>query len=229
MGFISAVSAAFGHGGIWMWAILIAQIVSISIILERVFQLYVLRAKNQKTLGGKFEKLIKRGQISDVAEKANYLGFRNPIGLVVKAGAKAIIDMGGREEIQSRMDEVLLNENRKFETRIGFLSMLANVGTLLGLLGTIIGLIKAFSAVGNVDPATKATMLSQGISMAMNTTAYGLIMAIPALIMFSVLQNRANELSEDLNQGALKLFNWFSFNYDTPKTRTVRKKLASRR
>jgi biopolymer transport protein ExbB/TolQ len=67
-------------------------------------------------------------------------------------------------------------------------------------------------------------MLTEGIAMAMNTTAYGLIMAIPALIMYAVLQNRANKLSDDLNQGALRVFNWLSFNHDVKPNRTVRKR-----
>ncbi|MEO0337550.1 MAG: MotA/TolQ/ExbB proton channel family protein, partial [Pseudomonadota bacterium] len=120
-----------------------------------------------------------------------------------------------REEIQAKMDEVLLAENAKLERRTGFLAMLGNVGTLLGLLGTIVGLIGSFGSVASVNPVEKAAMLTQGISMAMNTTAYGLIMAIPALVMFAILQNRANRIAEDLNQGSLKVFNWLSFNYET--------------
>ena len=79
--------------------------------------------------------------------------------------------------------------------------MLANVGTLTGLLGTILGMIKAFSAVSQANASEKALMLSNGIATAMNTTAYGLIMAIPTLVMLAILNNRANALSEDLNQG----------------------------
>jgi biopolymer transport protein ExbB len=93
--------------------------------------------------------------------------------------------------------------------------MLGNVGTLLGLLGTIVGMIHSFAATANVSAVEKATMLSQGISTAMHATAYGLIMAIPALVMFAVLQNRAQRLSEDLNQGALRVFNWLSYNYES--------------
>jgi biopolymer transport protein ExbB/TolQ len=98
--------------------------------------------------------------------------------------------------------------------------MLGNVGTLLGLLGTIVGLIRAFGSVGAANAAEKAALLSQGVSEAMYATAYGLCMALPALIMYAVLQNRANALSEDLSKAALKLYIWLGFNYESvPSTK----------
>ena len=117
------------------------------------------------------------------------------------------------------MDEVLVQENSRLEKRTGFLATIGNVGTLLGLLGTVVGMIASFSSVASVNPVEKANLLSQGISMAMHSTAYGLIMAIPALVMFAVLQNRANTLAEDLNQAALMVFNWLSFNYEAVPNR----------
>jgi biopolymer transport protein ExbB len=104
--------------------------------------------------------------------------------------------------------------------------MLGNVATLTGLLGTITGMIRSFAAVSQANPADKAALLSAGISEAMNCTAYGLITAIPALVAYAILQNRANHLSEDLNQAALKAFNWLSYSYDpvtlraTPSAKT---------
>ena len=122
------------------------------------------------------------------------------------------MDMGGKEEIQLKMDEVLLEENSRVEKRIGFLAMFANVATLLGLLGTITGLIHSFAGIANANPAEKATILSQGISLAMNTTAYGLIVAVPALVMYAVLQNRATRLTDDLNKASLNLFIQLSYH-----------------
>jgi biopolymer transport protein ExbB/TolQ len=91
--------------------------------------------------------------------------------------------------------------------------MFANVATLLGLLGTITGLIHSFAGIANANPAEKAAILSQGISLAMNTTAYGLVVAVPALIMYAVLQNRATRLTEDLNKAALNLFIQLGYHY----------------
>ena len=206
---------AFRSGGIWMMFIMGAQIASLAIIAERVFALYIQRKPNQKELVALFERDIKSGQLDRVISQARGLGGGNPIAVVAQAGAQAAQDMGGKEEIQLRIDEVLIEEQSRLEKRTGFLAMLGNVGTLLGLLGTIVGLIRAFSSVGAASPVEKAALLSAGVSEAMYATAYGLIMALPALVMFSVLQSRSQELSEDLSKASLKIYIWLGFNYES--------------
>lgn len=214
MGLFSNISNAFNQGGIWMWVIFFAQIFSLAIIAERVIALYLRRTTSQKKLAKAFEEDIRKGNLDKVMTRAQRIDGE-AIGKAIQAGTQAAINMGGRDEIQARMDEVLLTENSNLEKRTGFLAMIGNVGTLLGLLGTILGLITSFAAVANVNPIEKATMLSNGISEAMHCTAYGLIMAIPALVMYAVLVNRANRLSEDLNQAALMIFNWLSYSYES--------------
>lgn len=223
MNFISNIINAFGHGGSVMWIIFFGQIVSLAIIAERAYALYLKRGLSNKDIAKSFEEDIKKGRLETVILKAKGLGQENPLGNVIQAGAQAALDMGGREEIQSKMDEVLLNENALLEKRTGFLAALGNIGTLAGLLGTIIGLIDSFQAVANSNPLDKATLLSQGISMAMHATAYGLIMAIPALVMYAVYQNRATSLSEDINQGSLMIYNWLSYNYEPVTKKRVNK------
>ena len=217
------LSRFFADGGIWMWPILGAQIVSVAIIFERAKTLFGARRPNQKDLSQTFEMEIKRGNLEHALIMANNMG-REPIALVAKAGIQATIDMGGREEIQARMDEVLLHENAKLDSRTGFLAMIGNVATLLGLLGTIVGLIQAFTGVASANPVEKSEILARGISEAMNATAYGLIVAIPAIVMYSILQNRANELAEDMNQGSLRIFNWLSFAHENVTTKISSKK-----
>lgn len=210
-----------------MFAILVVHIVSIAIIAERVFGLYFARSKNQKRIAQSFEEDIKRGKIEKAEGRARSLARSQPIASVILAGVQAAQNMGGREEIQAKMDEILSVENAKLERRTGFLAMLGNVGTLLGLLGTIIGLIQAFASVANRNPVEKSELLTQGVALAMNTTAYGLIMAIPALVMYAVLTNRSNQLQEDLNQAAFKAFNWLSFNYEAIPSRPTRPQKSS--
>jgi len=213
MEFFSSLGRAFFTGdAIWMWAILAAQIVSIAIILERVFALFVTRKDNQKKLVKVLSDEVRTGQLEKALKKAETLSKYQPLGTVAAAGLQAAIDMGGKEEIQIKMDEVLLEETSRVEKRIGFLAMFANVATLLGLLGTITGLIQAFAGIASANAAEKAIILSKGISLAMNTTAYGLIVAVPALVMYAVLQNRATRLTEDLNKAALNLFIQLSFH-----------------
>ena len=206
---------AFQKGGLWMWAILLFQIISIVIVIERAFFLFFKRKLSQINYAENFSKNIRKGALDLVIKRSNEDVNKEPLALAVQVAAQTALDCGGREEIQGKMDEVLMGEMSSLEQRTHFLVMLGNVGTLTGLLGTIMGMIKAFSAVTYSAPAEKATLLSLGVSEAMNTTAYGLIMAIPALFMFAVLQNRSNALQEDLTEGALKIFNLLNYNYQT--------------
>lgn len=216
MEFLSSLGRAFVSGdAFWMFAILAAQIVSVAIIIERSIALYMNRQTNQKDIGKTLVEEIRSGQMEKALKKAEAFGRTQPIGIVAAAGIQAALNMGGKEEIQMKMDEVLLEENTRVEKRIGFLAMFANVATLVGLLGTITGLIHSFAGISNANPTEKAQILSQGISLAMNTTAYGLIVAVPALIMYSVLQNRATRLTEDLNKAALNLFIQLSFHNES--------------
>jgi len=225
-GMFEAIIAAFNSGGVWMWAIFVAQIFSVAIIVERVMKLYMGRKKNQIDFVDRYESDIKHGDLEEVVRRAERYGSETPVAKVVAAGAQAALDMGGREEIQARMDEVLLSENAKLRNRTGLLAMIGNVGTLLGLLGTIVGLIKAFANTGSSDAAVEggANLLAQGVSMAMNTTAYGLIVAIPAVVAYGLLQSRATQLAEDLNQAALKAFNLLSFKHESSPKRKARVK-----
>ena len=214
MEFFAKIGMAFHEGGFWMWPIAAFQVLSIAIMVERTFALYAKRKVNQIKFVAGFEDNIRRGEIDRVITKAQGASQSEPVARAVLAGAQAAANFGGKEEIQGKMDEVLLHENSLLDKRVGFLSMLGNVATLTGLLGTITGMIKSFAAVAYANPAEKAALLAQGISEAMNATAYGLIAAIPALIAFAVLQNRANVIAEDMNQAALKAFNWLSFSFD---------------
>lgn len=214
MDMFTKISMAFQHGGIWMYVILAIQLISIAIIIERTIYLFMKKKVNQTQTALTFEDSIRRGEIDQTIDKANQLANKEPVAAAILAGAKSAKFFGGKDEVQSKMDEVLLHENALLDRRTGFLSMLGNVATLVGLLGTITGMIKSFAAVSYANPAEKAALLAAGISEAMNATAYGLITAIPALVGYAILMNRANHLSEDLNQGALKVFNWLVYNYE---------------
>ncbi len=109
----------------------------------------------------------------------------------------------------------------KLEKRTPYLATLANIATLLGLLGTIIGLIAAFTAVANADPAEKATLLSQSISVAMNTTAFGLMSAIPLLLFHAVLQTKTTEIVDSLEMAGVKVLNLLSDKAFSSNTRTT--------
>ena len=218
---LQKIALAFNEGGLMMYAILAIQLVSIAIIIERTYFLYFKRKTNTNVLVPQIEETIRRGDLDQVINQTRALQ-QNTLANAVLAGAQAAKDLGGKEEIQGKMDEVLIAENSALDKRTAFLSVLGNVATLTGLLGTITGMIKSFAAVSYANPADKATLLSAGISEAMNATAYGLIVAVPALVAFAILQNRANTLTDDLNKAALRMYIWFGFNVENIPAKKVR-------
>lgn len=223
---LAKIAMAFEQGGFFMYPIMIIQLISIAIIIERVYFLFLKRKMNNVEFVTQMEDTIRRGDIDQVIAKTQ--GMKdNTLATAILAGATAAKNLGGKEEIQGRMDEVLIAENAALDKRTSFLSMLGNVATLTGLLGTITGMIKSFAAVSYANPSEKAALLSAGISEAMNATAYGLITAIPALVAYAVLVNRTNNLMEEITQGALKAFNLLSFAYDPMTVKGLRYKSSA--
>jgi biopolymer transport protein ExbB/TolQ len=190
------------------------------LIFERYYALYIKRSDNARDIVQSLEQDIKTVQLEKVVSRTSRAG-NEALSALANVGVQSAIDHSGREELQLKFDEVLIEESGRVENRIGYLAMLANVATLLGLLGTIVGLIQSFTSVGSATASEKAKLLSEGISVAMNTTAYGLIVAVPALIAFAVLQTRANKLSDDLNKAALRMFIWLGFNVEGVSSKKV--------
>jgi biopolymer transport protein ExbB/TolQ len=140
------------------------------------------------------------------------------LGKIIEAGLSVRQVGGGDEEVQARMDEALANEIGQIDRRTGFLAVYGNVATLLGLLGTVTGLIASFTSVTNANPAERALLLGQGISEALNTTAFGLVIAIPALVAYALFQNRTERLVSSLTDEASKIFHDLLFHTDSRRT-----------
>lgn len=149
--------------------------------------------------------MIRESRYEKVADftKAN----KAPLSRIVEAALDAMNVSPRREDIHFAMQEGVMETMPRLSKRTNYLAILANVATLLGLLGTIVGLIAAFTAVANADPADKATLLSQSISVAMNTTAFGLVAAIPLLLIHSYLQNKTVEIVESIEMAGVKFLN----------------------
>lgn len=113
------------------------------------------------------------------------------------------------EEVQAAMDEAALRELPKISARTAYLALLANLAMLSGLLGTVTGLIMSFGAVAgeSVDPSQKARVLAQGISEAMNCTAFGLLVAIVGLIGFAILNGKTQGIEDDINEASVQVLN----------------------
>ncbi|MHB1843427.1 MAG: MotA/TolQ/ExbB proton channel family protein [Deltaproteobacteria bacterium] len=214
LGVIGSLAKAFQDGGIGMYPIAVMSIFALAVLADRFFSLYYKLSMDKDSFMRGLKKHIYAGDldkaISFVASQK-----RTPLTAVVKAGLINVPK--GETEVQAAMDEASLRENPKIEKRTGYLAMIGNVSTLFGLLGTILGLIKCFGAVAQVDPATKATVLSLGISEAMNCTAFGLTVAIPSLLAFSLLQGRTQHMLDDINETTVGLLNLIIANKDKMK------------
>jgi biopolymer transport protein ExbB/TolQ len=198
---LEAVVDVFQDGGWGMAPIAVIALLVIFIGLERVAYLLFRARVNKDDFINTVHKYLYEGKL---ARAITYCGSnRSPLANIVKAGLLRHADK--EVEIQSAMEEVTLEELPRIEKRTGYLAMLSNVAVLAGLLGTISGLIKAFSAVGEGDAAERAALLAQGISEAMTCTAFGLGTAIPTLVLFSLLSGTTQRLIDDINESRTRV------------------------
>jgi biopolymer transport protein ExbB/TolQ len=200
-----AIMQAFHEGGIFMYFILLFGILSFALIVERTMALFVKIKEPTPAFRQQILDAVTRGDLRGAEALAKTVG-NTSLGRVVAVGAHLRANAGADEELQARMDEKLSEEISHIDQRTGFLAMFGNVATLLGLLGTIVGMIHSFAAVASASPADRATMLSKGISEAMNCTAFGLIVAIPALVAFAVFQNKTDKLVANLTESATQIY-----------------------
>ena len=194
----------FQEGGFFMYPIAIVLIIGLIVAAERYIYLSAQKITNRRDfnrlhhmIGGKDLKGALNYATESGSAMASMIGF----------GLQRLSRRQSREEIEYAMEEGLLEVMPRLEKRPQYLSTLANISTLMGLLGTIIGLIAAFTAVAAADPSQKASLLSQSISVAMNTTAFGLMSAIPLLLIHSVLQTKTNEIIDSFEMAGIKVLN----------------------
>lgn len=202
-GFLSQVATFFRRGGPAMWAILAFFAVGMVITIERLIFLFGIAQVNPEKLMSKIAALIRKGSIEGAIAAVSEENA--PLARIIEAALRNY--KGTERDIQNAVDEMALAELPRINARIGFLAMLANVSTMVGLLGTIFGLIAAFAAVAAADPEQKSVLLANGISQAMNTTAFGLISAIPLLIIHSVLTSKSDSLVDDIDRYSVMVMN----------------------
>jgi biopolymer transport protein ExbB/TolQ len=207
---IVLIAQAFRDGGPFMYPILATSVFAFAIIVERIFFLAVRYGINDNAFLRKIQELVHG---SDV-DGAIRLCDNTPIPRVVEAALKS----SGRSvrEVQNAVDEAAMDVLPLVERRVHYLAMAANVATLLGLLGTIIGLMQSFNAVAGAEAAQKGAILAKGIAIALNTTAYGLTVAIPCLFFYAFIQSRANNLVEQVDRVAVKMVNMVSAEGKAP-------------
>lgn len=197
----------FQEGGAFMYPITLILALGLAIAIERYLFLTSAKAKNNKTWN-KLVPMINKGDLAGAAQVIETT--KSHIGHIVAYGLNQRKSSKHREDIETAMEEGLMEILPKLEKRTHYVATFANIATLMGLLGTIIGLIQAFTAVANADPAEKANLLSASISVAMNTTAYGLIAAIPLLLVFALLQTKTTEVVDSIEMASVKIVNMIS-------------------
>ena len=207
---MDALIQSFNEGGLFMYPILVVGLVTAAIVGERVYVLFFKALNRKDEFTREMRKLILSGNFVKAVKLANT--ENSPLSRIVKAGLLQVRRTD--DVIQSTMDEAALLEVPYLERRTGYLAMLSNVATLMGLLGTIVGLIHSFGAVAKADAATKSTLLAAGISEAMNCTAFGLIVAIPALLAYAMLQSRTQKCVDEINEGSVRIVNLILLNRD---------------
>ncbi len=199
-----AIVQFFQTGGLFMYPIVVVLALGVAIAVERYVFLTLSKNTNRR-LWNSLQPLLRQG---DFKRAANMLTkSKTAIGKVLHYGLSRTTTARRRDDIGTAMEEGLMEVIPQLEKRTHYLATFANIATLLGLLGTIIGLIQAFTAVSAANPAEKADMLSASISVAMNTTAFGLIVAIPLLLMHTVLQTKTVELVDSLEMASVKFLN----------------------
>lgn len=202
-GLFSDIAQFFRDGGPAMWAILVFLAAGIAIAVERFIFLFTIADMKPEKFMGRIAELIRKGSIEGAI--ASCADKSAPLARIIEAALRNYRNT--ERDIQNAVDEMALAELPRLNARTGYLAMLANVSTMVGLLGTIFGLIAAFEAVGAADPAEKSIMLANGISMAMSTTAFGLISAIPLLIAHSFLTAKTDSLIDDIDRYSVMVIN----------------------
>jgi len=203
---MGAIAQAFDTGGPWMYSILAVSVLAIGLIIERFIFLFFKYNINAQAFMAQIQKLVMANNV-DRAIKLCNAAPSAALPKVVKAGLTRANK--GEVEIQNAVEEATLEVVPQIMKRTPALQALANIATLLGLLGTIIGLINAFEALKSDQVAVedRQAVLSEGISLAMNTTAFGLIVAIPCMAAHLFLSGMTKKIVDEIDQHSVKLEN----------------------
>ena len=204
---IQTIVQFFQTGGTFMYPILIVFAFGVAICIERYLKLSGI-GKVNKEVWDRVHPLIDEGNFDGARE--TIANNKSTIASLLSMGLERQGSVRRRDDIEIAMEESMMEIIPSLEKRTPYIALFANICTLLGLLGTIMGLIEAFTAVANADPAEKADLLSASISVAMNTTAFGLMAAIPLLITHAMISSKTSEIIDSLEMASVKTLNIIS-------------------
>ena len=198
--FFQSLAMFMSDGGIFMWIIFAIWALGVAISIERIKSLFSMDVDGTSLMN-----MVKKHVLLNDVHKAIQLCSDSKAVLpkVLRSGLKRANQT--KDQIQDSIEASMLEVMPQLDKRLGYLSLIANISTLMGLLGTIYGLIQSFSAVAQADPAQKAQLLALGISKAMNTTAFGLISAISIMVVHSVLVTKSDKILSEVEENSVKL------------------------
>lgn len=201
-----SVAQQFNQGGPFMWVILMVLAVACTVVIERMFFYFVICRHRGAKLVARIAKALNSDKLDEAKKVAGSAGA--PVNVLLSTALERFGAGMNHEDIQEGVEEAAIQEVPRMSQRLNYLSLLANIATLLGLLGTIGGLKVSFSSLGAVEASQKAVMLARGISQAMNTTAFGLMVAVPCMAAYTVLYNKQQRLTKDLDEAVVKVLNY---------------------
>jgi len=204
LGMYDTVVNFMQDGGTFMYIILFVFAFGVAIAIERFVFLSIMKTKNRASWN-RLLPILNQGNFRQALEYAT--NSNSAIGRILAYGLSKVGDGRRHDDLEMAMEEGMMEILPRLEKRTPYLATFANIATLLGLLGTILGLITAFTAVASADPAEKANLLSASISVAMNTTAFGLMAAIPLLLLFTFLQTKTTEIVDSIEMASVKFVN----------------------
>ena len=200
----ATIVSFFQDGGLFMYPIVLVFAIGAAIAIERWVFLSLSGTRN-RMVWNKLAPMLKAGNYKQAHGVVS--SSKTAVAQILSYGLNRVRNARRRDDIEKAMEESLMEVVPRLEKRTHYLATFANIATLLGLLGTIIGLIRAFTAVSAANPAEKADLLSASISVAMNTTAFGLMVAIPLLLLHALLQSKSTELVDSLEMASVKFLN----------------------
>jgi biopolymer transport protein ExbB len=202
-----SIVAFFQKGGMFMYPILLVFAFGMAITIERWLQLNRVQNVNNK-MWDLIHPMLEKGEFDKARDMVSK--DKSNMAQMLEMGLARQGAVRRREDIEIAMEESMMEIIPQLEKRTPYVALLANIATLLGLLGTIMGLIEAFTAVANANPAEKADLLSASISVAMNTTAFGLMSAIPLLLFHAMLTSTTGQIVDSLEMASVKALNSIS-------------------
>ena len=202
MDLIYSIVEFFASGGAYMYPILLVFTVGLAIAAERFVTLSRITSSND-TAWRELQPLLAEGDFDSARDKT--AKDESPISRLLSMGLALQGAVRRREDVEIVMEEGMMEIVPQLEKRTPYVALASSIATLLGLLGTIMGLIQAFTAVANANPAEKADLLSASISVAMNTTAFGLMAAIPLLVIHALLATKTNQIVDGMEMASVKV------------------------